>query len=439
MTPPSRTLADTLALAGQWLALEAGRAPARAPGASRRLALFAWSLPPSTNPGVYRPLSFLQHGVQRGWTIDAFCGEPPANQRENGEELLARVPAEATLHAVPASSKVPSYRFFPRVDGGFANAIAFARAARHALQATPPDVVLASGPPFFVFVAALWTARHFRVPLVLDYRDEWSECPFDFVDKSGNDVHWERRCLAAAAAVLFTTASHRRHQVAKFAGLAPACAHVVANGWEAGDFPPVAGPRTAPTGARWTLAHVGTLAGHTPPDAFLAALDGAVARDAGLRDRLRVQFIGRRSAEASAALRAFGAPEMIEVVDHVGKGEAARRMRAADALLLIAVEDLARYLPGKLFDYVAAGRPVLVFGHPGEASDLVTRLGVGVVCHPPTAERLSAALSELAGGEAQADEGRIRAWLAAHRRDALAEQAFRILDGVVAQGGTRCA
>ncbi|HEY2895853.1 MAG TPA: glycosyltransferase, partial [Gemmatimonadaceae bacterium] len=198
---------------------------------SRHLALFA-PMPPHAGAGVHRPLSFVQYGAKHGWRIDAF--DEPEAEPENrpGNELLSRVPSLVTIHAIPTSSREPSYRFFPRIDGGFTNALAHAAYAIDALRTDPPDVVLASGPPFFTFVAARFVARHFDVPFVLDYRDEWTECPFEFVTKNSGDLSWERRCLAEADAVLFATESFLHHQLSVFPELDRQRAHVVPNGWD---------------------------------------------------------------------------------------------------------------------------------------------------------------------------------------------------------------
>jgi glycosyltransferase involved in cell wall biosynthesis len=229
------TLAETLRVHAKWRALESAK-PVRRRGSGRHLALLAWALPPNSNAGVHRPLSLLRYGPGAGWRVAAFHGVAPANQRQHGEELRASIPDVVRLCEVAELKLQPSYRATPQIDGGFGNAIAFARHAIATLRDDPPDVVLASGPPFFVFVAARWLARHFGVSLVLDYRDEWSECPFDFVAHGRDDRAWEERCHADAAAVVFTTESHRRHQIAAFAGLEAARTHVLPNGWEPGDF-----------------------------------------------------------------------------------------------------------------------------------------------------------------------------------------------------------
>lgn len=375
-----QTLRDTIALLREWAWLEAGTRtgrPAAAPARDqpRRLAFFVWALPPNSNAGVYRPLSFLQYGAAHGRQIDEFHGESPPNQSEHGEELTRRLPVEVRLHCIPDDLRIPSYRWYPRVDGGFKQAIAHARRAIAELAGRPPHADFASGPPFFVFVAAHFVAQQFGVPLILDYRDEWTDCPFAFADSSGNDRYWERRCVASAQAVLFTTQSLLEHQCRVFPELQRARAHVVHNGWEPSDFPAIEfSAARASSDDHITRSYVDHLADHLGPKEFLERLANFLHESDEWRRRPRLVLIGRRSSDVDAACRRFPFAANLEVVDHVGKREAVRRMGASDALLFLGGEMCRRYRPGKLYDYIALGRPIIACGPQGETWVVVRRL-----------------------------------------------------------------
>ena len=435
-----RTLTDTAHSGATLLSLElAPLRRKRGPRAGirnrdgRQLALFA-PFPPHTGAGVHRPLSFVQYGARLGWRIDVFVGPPPDNESEHGDELLARVPPLVRRHMAPPSSRQPSYNNFPRVDGGFTKAIAHAVFAIDALRHDPPDVVLASGPPFFTFVAARFVARRFGVPLVLDYRDEWTECPFDFVRKDGDDLKWERRCLTDASAVLFATPSFLNHQLQVFPQLDRRKARVVPNGWDPDDF--AIASRDATTARRERdavvrVAHVGALSGHTPPFEFLESVRRLLADRPEWISRLRISFVGRRSLTADAAIRELPYPEVVEIVDQVEKRDAIRRMHEADVLLVLSAPGLERYLPSKLFEYLAARRPVLIFGSAGESSALVDKLGAGLLCPSGSSEALGDALTKLRDLDLSPHERAVSAWLQDHRRDVLAARAFDTIESVI--------
>lgn len=433
-----KTLTDTAILSMQWGLLETARS-AKRDSDHRRLALFAWSLPPSTNTGVHRPLSFLRYGPGLGWQIDAFCSDPPPNQREHGEHLLKLIPEGSRIHVVPEPERTPSYRLFPRVDGGFRLAIAYARAAIRTMRDAPPTVVMASGPPFFSFVAALFTARYFRVPVVLDYRDEWTECPADFVDKSGNDLWWERRCLRHASQVVYATSGLMQHALKTFPELRPQTTHHIANGWEPENFTGAAAAADSAFPAEGELiriAHVGILVQHTPPEPLLASLKELVAQSPDWRTRLRFRLIGRRSTAADAAIRAFPHQEMLEIIDHVSKSDATAYMQESDVLLVISMPDLARAMPSKLIEYLAARKPILVFGSEGDPAELVERLQVGVLCKSGSGAELARALERLTRVSYQQRKLEVDAWLSTHQRKALAARLFDLLDKTVAAAKT---
>lgn len=425
----------------RWLAAEL-----RAAGGSRRrkpqrhVLILAWSFPPTIDSGVYRPASFASYGPRFGWKVSVQSGPPPETPTEAGMELLRRMP-EGVRIARTTESLSPSYKLFPQLDGGFAGALSAVADARRAFADDPPAVVLASGPPFNVFVAAYYLASIFGARLAIDFRDEWTVNQPHFVSATAFDRRWERRCLAAADRAIFVTEGTRDLYLRAYGSLAPGKCIVIPNGWDDEEFAALAAQsRAAPrarNGKSFVVSFIGNLSRYNSPQRFLDTVAACFARAPEFRDQLRLQFVGRKAEAVLGQLDAFRRrfPENLELIDHLPKPAALAAMQAADAVLLLLDPQYEHSIPGKLYDYFAAGTPVLVFGETGVSANMVRELEAGVVLPWDDADALTAALRRIrATPRAQWHGARKAAWLAGRTRAALAKRLFDSLDLLVAGG-----
>lgn len=358
--------------------------------------MLARHLPPTVNGGVYRPLALLEEAARRGWEVTAVCDQPQPWHGRAGEELARRIPAtvrvvrweEALIDADPLN--------LPEVDGNFDTVATIVEASRRALGDRRPSLVLATGPTFVEFIAAMVLGTRYRVPYVLDYRDEWSECPFDFVHKGRSDRLWESRTLSKAALVTFTTEAQRQHQIETFPVLTQARSAVLPNGWDdlaSGSAP--ASPPVEPGGVA-TVSFLGNLASYTFFPAFLSTLRDALALRPDLAGRVKLVFVGMKDPDAKDALTAFPVAGLLESVDQVPISEAQARMRRSDALLLLNPTSGARYITGKTFEYLAAGRPLLMYGGGGETGRLLSGYPAATIVPSGDAAGLATALDRIA-------------------------------------------
>jgi glycosyltransferase involved in cell wall biosynthesis len=391
------------------------------------LLLLAWLFPPKVSGGVYRPLSFAKYAHARGWKVTVVAAPLDKQSTAAGEYLLGQLPDAVRVVRVQDSAAVVSHKAFPRIDGGFLNVLDTFDTVRAAL-AEAPTVVLSSGPPFHNFPAGWMLSRYFRCPLVLDYRDEWTNCPFPFIKLGNVDTAWERRCLRDADAVVMTTRSFIDHALARFPELSAERTHCIMNGWEPADLPVLPhGPAAAIGQRNNELVYLGYLGEHAPVDGFLQTLDAARALVAPEAQDFLLRFVGSRSASATQSLRANAGTFTLRVDDQVPKPEALRIMREARAVLLINEPDLSRYIPGKLFDYIASRTPVLVYGDGGEVGRIVRETGAGFVVPSGDTRQLAAALSSLAAGQLRPDPATIDRWLAMHTREQSAMNLIELL------------
>jgi glycosyltransferase involved in cell wall biosynthesis len=422
---------DTVIAYGLWARLVAAKVKRQgaSAGSQPHLLILAWLFPPTISGGVYRPLSFARTAAERNWQVSVVAGPAPPQPSTAGRYLVDQLPDVVSVRRMAESQLRPSYRFFPRIDGGLTTALETVRETMAGLVERP-SIIIASGPPFHNFAAGWMLSRKFEVPLILDYRDEWTDCPFDFVSRGNGDREWEERCLRHASLVMFTTASFRDQSARSFPAIDPRKYRVVPNGFDPDDLEIV--PTKIPISpATLDIAFLGELSSHTPPDAFLDMLQVALSRHKELIGRIRVLFVGKQREDIVARIRSHSLASQVEMHGQVPKPEALRIMRTCSLLLALNPNDLHRYIPGKLFDYVASGTPVLVFGNGGEVARIVSSLGVGYVVPERDPDKLAATLLHLLSGQVPDASPARQTWLAQHDRRRIANLMLDDIEGQI--------
>lgn len=400
----------------------------------RHVLLLASSFPPRTDGGVYRPTALVKYGVKLGWKFSVVTLPAPSSSTEAGRELLSEVPSEVRVERLSSPLPEPSHKLFPRISGGLSTALAMVALVRARFVSNPPAVVMATGPFFSTFVAALFITRQFGAKLVLDYRDEWTECPFEFVNLGNVDRWWEKRCLTQADAVVFVTDTLHEHHKQVFAELRDKQTLVIRNGWDmsrqAGD--PAMSTAVYPNSNLRHISFVGTLGNFNMPDSFLRCIEKVLDAEPALADSLRLRFVGRKSPAAEQSLAAFRYPHLLECAEHLPKRKADEMMRESSVLLLLNPPALAGCLSGKLYEYVASGRPILVYGCGGESAGIVEDLNSGAVVPSDDDVAMQKALRHFDQWHPQQDhEARRDQWLLAHSRSAMAKRMCDLFESLV--------
>lgn len=433
MQPLFASLRDT-ALGYRWWLQEHGPRPDPTPSkaSDRRILILVTGFPPDVSGGAYRPAALARYAERNGWTPTVVTWAAPTKPSAAGAALMAYAGLQLTVLRTADPPVEPSYRLFPRVDGTMIRALEMARLARQHFGTDLPRTIFCSGPSFSPFVAGWFLARGTDRKLVLEYRDEWTLCPFDFVSKERHDRAWELRCLQRADLVVTMTGSQREALVSHFGGsvkLPPV--EVVANGWEPAfaDGNAVA-PAMGKLSDKAMVTFAGKLGDYTHPGGFLQALAAVLQRRVDLAQRLEVRFVGMKDPEAAQHLDRFPLPGVVRSIDPVPQSVAGRMMRESRALLLIHNANFERYIPGKIYEYAAAGVPILLFDDIGESDRIVRELKLGHSLRSADLAGLERALEQICSNAPVAEtasEARA-AWLDRHRREALAAQMYRLLE-----------
>ena len=162
----------------------------------------------------------------------------------------------------------------------------------------------------------------------------------------------------------------------------------IANGCDFDDFAGLEYER-AP---RFRITHAGSFFGRRDPKPFLQAL-----ADSGLD--VVARFVGDFRSSDREWAESLGLVDRLELVPYAPRSESLRLQRDSEALLLLIPDADGRgrgVLSGKVFEYLAAGRPILAVVPPdGAAAELVREAGAGPVVAPDDVEGMRAALETM--------------------------------------------
>jgi hypothetical protein len=302
----------------------------------------------------------------------------------------------------------------------------------------PADVVVVSSPTFFSIFAAWMLARFKGARLVVEVRDLW---PAIFVELG---VLTNRRLIrileraelaayAAADAVVVVTEGFRSDLVRR--GVAADKVHVVPNGVALERFRP--GRATseevrARLGARPGDVLVLYAGAHGVSQGLIAVAEAAAKLDGG---NIHFAFVGEGAAKPQLERRVTELrPGNVTLLAGVASAEMPELVGAAD-ICLVPLRDVplfSTFIPSKMFEFLAAAKPV-VGSLRGEAADILYEAGA-VVVPPENPAALADAVRELAADPARraamATQG--RAYVEGrYDRARLAERYRELLSSVV--------
>ena len=391
-----------------------------------RAMIVACNFPPDASVGTMRTLRLVRHLTASGWRVHVVTVAPegfrpgtvvdaalldkvpadtsvvrarPLRPFERLASALKRTRARAVSSGEPGNppgggrTTAPSTSRWSRARRTVSAALSLPdrevgwlapavwNGWRHAKDARP-DVVYSSGPPFTAHLVGLVLARLLGTPWVADFRDPWARAPwredrFEFERRAWAVL--ERTVVRRAQAVVFATDANRRDFARQY-GAAAARFFVVPNGCDPSEFEGLAvQPERHP--GRFVLLHAGSLYGARNPAALFRALASAIAKRRIDASTFRMRFIGRLGVpgvDLPAVARDLGLGTVVEFANHMPRRHSLQEMVDASALLIVQPVTTVS-IPTKLYEYMAAGRPILALAEPsGETADLVTRSGAGV-------------------------------------------------------------
>lgn len=341
-----------------------------------------------------RIAKFAEHWARAGHEVRVLTQQSSATGLAEPSDPLLSVYRAGTPRAAPSASTASKARaslLYRLASEAYTRALAlvwpdlFRKWGRQAVALAKrwewaPDVVVASVGPFSSLIAGSRLARHFRAPLVVDYRDLLSMStyyPFGSLRRKIDGIA-EKRLVKNA--VLLSSVSEPLVEELRERYRLPA--QVVTNGFDPKDFEQLP---YDPSGRELRVTYCGWVTPRrSDPRPFLEGVRKLL--DAHPEAQIEVEFYGPPPGPVFRASAELGLEKVVHYRGKVTHEESLAIQANSDLLLLLLWNDpgAVGVYTGKIFEYIGARRPILMTGYESGAPALLIRdHGLGMTSNDP--------------------------------------------------------
>lgn len=359
----------------------------------KKVLIITYYWPPSGGAGVQRWLKFAKYLPEFGYEPIIYTPENPEFPVVD-DSLLEDVPEGITVLKQPIWEPYNWYRQFlgqkdKKIGAGFVSEKKepgilhkisvwvrgnfFVPDARRFwikpsvnylskyLSENPVDAVISTGPPHSMHLIALELKKRLGVKWIADFRDPWTNIDFykelmlsKWADKKHRRL--EQEVLTAADSVVtigYTMAEEMKKLGAKDV-------ETITNGFDEADFP----EENPKVDEEFSISHIGTFSPSRNHPKFWQALSELKSENQDFAAKLKIRTVGVVDYKVESSIIEHGLAENWERIEYVSHTEVLKYQRSSKVLLVCVnnTPNATGILPGKFFEYMASGRPILAIG-----------------------------------------------------------------------------
>ena len=224
------------------------------------------------------------------------------------------------------------------------------------------DAIITTGPPHSMHLIGLELKRKLSITWIADFRDPWTTIHYhkslqlsDSSEKKHKQL--EKEVLQNADCVVVTSPNTK----IEFKEVTDQPIEVITNGYDTNHIV------TNDLDEKFTLVHIGSLLSGRNPEVLWKVLSELCLKNESFANDFKLKLIGAVSNEVIDSLKKHQLVENTEVVGYVSHQEALQYQHNAQMLLLIEMDtaETRSIIPGKLFEYLLAKRPIVALGPEG--------------------------------------------------------------------------
>ncbi len=264
------------------------------------------------------------------------------------------------------------------------------------LRENPVDAILSDGPPHSNTRIATLVRKMTGIPWLADFQDPWTQVDYyqqlsllPWADRKHHRL--EREALQTADKTTIVSWTWKEDLEA----IGATNVSVIPWGYDPDDYRDL---QDLPIAEGFTLSHLGIMGYDRNPETLFHILRELADADPHFQQALRLQLVGQVDQSVQTAYQRAGIEANVDLVGSVSRQEALRRTRTSPVLLLLLNQqpNAKGRIPGKLFEYLAARRPILALGPPeSDVAQILRRTNSGFTCAYDDAAGIRSVLEDL--------------------------------------------
>jgi len=378
----------------------------------KRLLIITYYWPPSGGSGVQRWLKFVKYLRQSGWEPVIYTPENPELPEADislekdipkGVEIIRRQIWEPYL----IYKRLAGLKKSDKLGAGFVNtkkkpgklkaislwirgnflipdprcfwikpSVAF---LTQYLEASPVDAIVSTGPPHSMHRIALHLHRKTRIPWLADFRDPWTNIDFYKelqLTSIADRIHHKMELEVLKEATRVTVIGP--YMATDFKRLFDRPYQIITNGFDPDD---TGHPLAVQPKGKFSIAHIGTMAASRNPVSLWTALQQLSMEIPGFIEDLEICLAGNVDITITASITSCGLDCSLNKIDYLPHDKVID-LQKNSAVLLLQINNTPNarmILPGKFFEYMASGRPILCIGPTdGDSATIIQETGCGL-------------------------------------------------------------
>ncbi|WP_332021886.1 glycosyltransferase [Kaistella sp.] len=362
---------------------------------SKKILIITYYWPPAGGPGVQRWLKFVKYLPGFGWKPTVFIPENPSYpivdeslEREVSKDLeiirtkiwepyqIAELFGKDNKKFKAGQFDVGKNQTWKSrlsiwVRGNFfiPDARVFwvkpsAKFLKKYLKENHFDAVVTTGPPHSMHLIGLELKKEFpNLKWIADFRDPWTQISYYKhlkLTRSSDKKHRDLEARVFKTADITLATSYTDAENFRKKGANAVC---ITNGFDR-EAKSEAKREAKREAKNFTISYVGVLEQLRNPEVLWKVLNDIIAENPDFKSDFELKFVGRVDDKILSEIENSALKNSLSNLGYLSHSKANAEMQNSDVLLMTNFPDDSSkgIIPGKIFEYLATGKPILSFG-----------------------------------------------------------------------------